>query len=364
MKRIKNILKYFIGLTIAVVGLFVLIAFIKSPGTIEPLLNDKRKRIEKSINDHSVLKIGKHYQHLTIRGIDSTKEIMLLLHGGPGNSINADLRHPDLILEQEFVMVHWDQLGAGRSYSDEITTEEIAFDSMVTYAVEVSKYLMTRFGKKKIHLLGHSWGTHFGLVLVNEHPEYFHSYLGMAQTSNLYEAEKMSFDWIKEKAIALKDKKGERELSSLSFPEKSTGYDEWIDSFGWTHRSYINKYEGIKYGKKQNMLFSLLYAVYQLPDYTLKEKVGYIKGLQFSLKALWQDRMERDMFNEIDSIQIPVIIVQGLQDYNIPHKQAKRFFDGLKAPYKQFYTFEYSAHSPSFEEVDKFNEVIRKEYLH
>lgn len=73
--------------------------------------------------------------------------------------------------------------------------------------------------------------------------------------------------------------------------------------------------------------------------------------------------MERTLRKEIDSIEVPIIIVHGLSDYNIPHDQAKKYFNELKVTYKRFYTFEKSAYSPFLEEPDKFNEVIKEEFL-
>lgn len=66
------------------------------------------------------------------------------------------------------------------------------------------------------------------------------------------------------------------------------------------------------------------------------------------------------MFTEIDSMQIPVYIFQGKFDYQTPYVVAKEFYDQLKAPEKQFFTFERSAHSPLMEDVEKFNSIIRE----
>ena len=39
---------------------------------------------------------------------------------------------------------------------------------------------------------------------------------------------------------------------------------------------------------------------------------------------------------------------------------AKDFYDQLKAPEKELFTFTNSAHSPLMEEVDKFNSIVRE----
>ena len=67
-----------------------------------------------------------------------------------------------------------------------------------------------------------------------------------------------------------------------------------------------------------------------------------------------------NLFSEIDSMQVPVYIFQGKYDYQTPYVVAKDFYDQLKAPEKEFFSFENSAHSPIMEEVDKFNEILLK----
>jgi pimeloyl-ACP methyl ester carboxylesterase len=59
-------------------------------------------------------------------------------------------------------------------------------------------------------------------------------------------------------------------------------------------------------------------------------------------------------------MKVPVFIFQGKYDYQTPYVVAKEFFDQLKAPQKEFFTFEESAHSPVMEEVEKFNAIVRE----
>lgn len=361
--KIINFLKFALSLSLIIIFIGLIFLWLKSPGTIQPITDEKGEIISQSISEHTILKIGETEQHLTIRGIDSTKQLILYLHGGPGNPINPGLRDSDLILEDEFVLVQWDQLGAGRSYTNKIKAEDIKIDSLIDYAKVVSQYLIKRFNKEKIHIIGQSWGAHLGMLLVNKYPDLFHSYLGIAQTIDVYEAEKMAFQWVKSQAELREDKVAIEELSQIKFPNSIIAFDEWNERFGWTHRSYVNKFGGIVYGEELHMVGSLIEPVLETPEYTIKQKVNYFQGLLFSLESTWEERLERALHTEVDSIQIPVIIVHGLHDYNIPHEQAKEYFNQLKAPYKRFYTFDKSAHSPIMEEVDKFNTVINNELL-
>lgn len=93
-------------------------------------------------------------------------------------------------------------------------------------------------------------------------------------------------------------------------------------------------------------------------EYTLSDKFNYMGGSIFSLKHLWKDVVSTNLNTEIDSMQIPVYIFNGIYDYQTPYVVAKDFFDQLNAPQKEFFTFDNSAHSPIVEEVEKFNSIV------
>ena len=100
--------------------------------------------------------------------------------------------------------------------------------------------------------------------------------------------------------------------------------------------------------------------LFKTPEYTLQNKVNYLRGALFSIEHLWDDVIQTNLLEEIDSIAIPVDIIQGIHDFQTPFKPAKAFFDHLKAPEKHFHRFEYSAHFPFLDEPEKFNEIIEK----
>jgi hypothetical protein len=54
--------------------------------------------------------------YLLVRGTDSTAPVLLWLHGGPGGAERPLFRYFNGELEKHFVVVYWDQRGAGRSF--------------------------------------------------------------------------------------------------------------------------------------------------------------------------------------------------------------------------------------------------------
>jgi pimeloyl-ACP methyl ester carboxylesterase len=107
-------------------------------------------------------------------------------------------------------------------------------------------------------------------------------------------------------------------------------------------------------------MWPMFKMVLNTKEYTFFDKFNYMKGNMFSLENLWSDVINTDLPAKIDSIRIPVYIFQGVHDYQTPYSVAMEFFLQLKAPEKEFYSFENSAHSPIMEEADKFNSIVRR----
>jgi hypothetical protein len=83
-----------------------------------PITDAAGNELPGSIAVIETVTLGGLEQTITIRGADTTNPVMLFLHGGPGmpsspwaswNNIHADL-------EQNFVLVHWDQRGRLESF--------------------------------------------------------------------------------------------------------------------------------------------------------------------------------------------------------------------------------------------------------
>lgn len=59
-------------------------------------------------------------------------------------------------MEDYFIMVWWEQHGSGISHSRDIPSETMNQEQMISDIKEVTEYLLRRFHKLKIYLMGHS----------------------------------------------------------------------------------------------------------------------------------------------------------------------------------------------------------------
>ena len=62
-----------------------------------------------------------------------------------------------------------------------------------------------------------------------------------------------------------------------------------------------------------------------------------------------------DFMNTAKTLDVPVYLTLGRHDFNCVHTLAEEWFEQLDAPEKRLIWFENSAHSPQWEESEKWN---------
>ncbi|HEX6222862.1 MAG TPA: alpha/beta hydrolase [Chryseolinea sp.] len=355
--RLLKIIIFIIGGILSVAAILILILWMKSPGRAEPIADANGKMLEGSISTIEKVTLGGQEQYLFIRGASLAKPVMLFVHGGPGSPELSFMKNYNSDIENDFIMVYWEQRGAGKSYSENIPIESMTLTQFISDTKELSEYLSNRFNQEKIYLMGHSWGSLLGILTAYHYPERFHAYFGIGQVANQYKGEKLSFEWVKEQAHQRDDYGAVKKLSEMKFPDSLASSDEWI-KFVMNERRYVIEYGGSM--RQLTGIWPMVKLVLSTEEYTLGDKFNYMKGNIFSLEHLWPEVIKTNLFNAIDSMQVPVYIFQGLYDYQTPPVIAKAFYDQLKAPEKEFFTFTNSAHSPLMEEVEKFNSLVRE----
>lgn len=133
--------------------------------------------------------LGGTKQWLLLRG-RADHPLLLVLHGGPSSADIATASHYQSELEKHFLVVNWDQRGAGKSGRCDT---HLSVEQLVTDATKLIRLLLARFGKQKVYLLGHSWGSALGLFVAHRHPELVTGYVGVGQLVDAPENERLSF---------------------------------------------------------------------------------------------------------------------------------------------------------------------------
>ena len=137
-------------------------------------------------------------QWLLIRGRDRSNEVVLFLHGGPGSPVTglAGTWYQGA-LEDWYVVVHWEQRGAGKSYHAG-RSGPLDLETYVADALEVTDWLRSTFGKEKIYLVGHSYGGLLGAHLAARYPDRYHALLAVAPLVDATRQEQLSAAYVRD----------------------------------------------------------------------------------------------------------------------------------------------------------------------
>jgi pimeloyl-ACP methyl ester carboxylesterase len=324
-----------------------------------------------SIASLEKIELGNIDQWISIRGKNTANPILIYLHGGPGTPVMPLFRYFQAPLENHFIVVQWEQRGAGKSFSWKIPKETMTIEQFISDLNELIEILRKRFNKEKIYLMGHSWGSVFGTYLVQRHPELFYAYIGVGQATNTIETENIMYQFALDKSRELGRKKAIKKLEKIGPPFKDLkppydnfykgGYQAKMSVYG-----FVVKYGGIIYRAKDYntfLQFFLKYLPIFRPEYSLFDLFRIIQGNIFSTKIMMKELLTVNLPKQVPELKIPVYFLIGRYDYNWSAELAKKYFDSLKAPKKEFIWFEKSAHAPNGEEPDKFNKILIEKIL-
>ncbi len=307
------------------------------------------------INVLEQVELGGVKQWISIRGSDAHHPVLLFLHGGPGSANLAKLRVQTPELEQHFVVVNWDQRGAGRSAWLGFDYSQLSLEQMVTEAHELILRLKARFGVEKVSLLGFSWGTVIGLELAHRYPEDIQAYISVSQIVAAAEDERLSLDYVRRTARETNNAKALAELDQIDPAYQGEGWyaqlttqRKWLLSFGGVYHTASN------YNHEVQMLL-------RAPEYSLYQFALWPLASSRSLQALWPELMRVNFFERVPELHVPAFFFAGRYDYNTPAQLTERYFSQLVDPAgTELVWFENSAHDLFYDEPNKVVTEILK----
>jgi pimeloyl-ACP methyl ester carboxylesterase len=347
-------------ITVAVIVVFVGLLLSLSPGKIRPILDANGNRVVNSISEKIFVKINGVEQGMFIRSADIAHPVLLFLHGGPAMPTYAlEQRYPTG-LEKDFTIVWWEQRGAGLSYSPDIPPETMKVQQIVADTVAVADFLRQRFGKEKIYLMGHSWGSFIGIQAAAQAPERFHAYIGVGQLINQLESEGLAHQYMLKISREQGNANMVRKLEAAPF-EKTVPLPEPYMAL----RDEAMHTLGVGTTRDMRSVISGIFVPTWIdPEYTLLEKINIWRGKWSAHSVqLWNQVLKTDITVKVPKLDVPVFFFQGRHDYTTSYALAKAYLQQLQAPLKGFYTFENSAHSPQFEEPERTRTILTKDVL-
>lgn len=324
--------------------------------TTPQILGTDGQPLPGSIAELERVELNGRDQWISIRGQDENKPVLLFLAGGPGGSQLAATRRNLADLEAHFIVVNWDQPGAGKSYRaadfDTLTPEQYIAD-----AHELTLYLRERFGEEKIYILGESWGSLLGVWLVEQYPEHYHALAGAAQMVAFLETDTYDYELALQVAVEQGDNGKIKALLAQGPPPY---YGEGVAMKVVEYIMYLSNY------MNQNPEIHSNYNTFgdlAAPEYGLYDKVNYVRGLLQTMDVLWPQLWEVDLRQQVPHLEIPIYFLEGRHDVNAPPHLAEDYLQQLVAPHKELIWFEHSGHSPWVEESQKVVDMMVNKVL-
>lgn len=310
------------------------------------------------IDSMETVKIGGINQCIYIRGKDMNNPVLLFLHGGPGTPEMPLLYKFQYEWEDYFTVVHWDQRGAGKTYFANDAGDvygTISFEQYIQDAWEVTEYLKQKLGKKKIALLGYSWGSTIGDTLVKRYPDSFSAYIGVGQLINGAEGERIGFENALNEAYRRENRKDIETLEKLK-PYPSNPFD--ITKF-----TRLRKVQ-VKYGLAVGVDIKAISGYFFSPYLTLSELTYYlINPFELNKNIVQFAFAEYNIRNYGTEYKTPVIYILGENDYQTPTSLAEDYFEEIQSPAKKIFVLPNAAHQPMIDNPRRFAEILISEVL-
>lgn len=317
-------------------------------------LNPACRSPGRAVDEAGFVRIGGIQQWVVVEGQDCANPVVLIVHGGPGNPNTPFAHNLFGAWTKDFTVVQWDQRGAGKTYGanppaegEALTIERLAEDG-----VEVARHLAQRLGKRKVILMGGSWGSAVAVHMAQARPDLFHAYVGTAQLVSYADDVKASY------ARTLGLARGAGDADTVGKLE-ALGPPPWTNPRGFgVLRRATRKYEALKTDPPPADWFKFA-AGYDTPAYEAAYEAGEdYSFLQFVGMAGDGMGPRLDLRKLGTRFETPVFLLQGDEDLVTPLDISKAYFDSLSAPAKLFVRLPRTGHDPNRAMIDGQREVL------
>src|SRR5262244_1562111 len=274
------------------------------------------------------VQIGGIDQWVSIRGTDRRNPVLLYIHGGPGYVSIPMSWWFTRGLEEYFTVVEGSLRTEGKTYlltdpakiASTVTTEQMIGD-----VEEMAGWVRREFGKDKIFVLGHSYGSFLGLQVAQRHPAWFYAYIGVCQSINGPENERRGWRFAIDAARRAGNAEAVRELEAIA-PYAAPGQAVPIKDL-YIQRKWVGAYGGVMAYRTDNSADRDL--VQLSPDYSDQEISHIWDGNEFSTPHLLPDLVSTDL-SKISKLTVPLILFEGRHDMNVNSDVATAWFDKVK----------------------------------
>ncbi|MAZ14940.1 MAG: hypothetical protein CL535_01180 [Ahrensia sp.] len=312
---------------------------------LPPILDEQGNPAPGSVVALQKINLGGVGQWILIRGRDETKPVLLVLHGGPGETM---MPWVDLFqrreLEENFVVVHWDQRNAGKSYSSALSGEDLDVEAYVDDTLELADLLTRRFRQDRIFLAGVSWGSALGFLTLERNSSLFRAFIATSEYVDWQRSQTAGFQWAKAEAESRDDREALEDIASIE-PFDPTDLGDIA-----AKSRLLNRYRGGDFHTDGRWQGYLDYAASgQSPYYSTTEVKNYENSIEASKRAVLPQLAGYNLFEDYPVSDIPIHFVSGAEDHETPVELVEEYAAELKAPDKSLTIIQNTGHNVPFD---------------
>jgi pimeloyl-ACP methyl ester carboxylesterase len=300
------------------------------------------------IHEEKFILINSIEMWVTIKG-ESSMPVVLFLHGGPGSPISPYSGNLYKEFEKDFIIVQWDQRGAGKTYGrnapEELTPDflkanPLTLDQMVSDGILLTEYLLKHLGKQKVILFGTSWGSLLGVTMATKRPDLFYAYVGHSQIVNPANDTGL-YNKVYKMATESKDTASIAHLNTLGKPPY-----EKARNVGRLFR-VVKKYESLNAEPPPDAWFTEATEYFNDKDNQSRSDgddysfVNYVGDSGLGVQSM---RSGINLVKDNLEFKVPVFFIQGSEDLLTPAFETKLYFDKIIAPQKEYFLLPNTAH--------------------
>lgn len=276
--------------------------------------------------------------------------LLLFIHGGPGQTESFLAYQVEEYSGRNYNIVYYDQRGAGKTYlknrKERPDTEALKKDLL-----EIVQYVKKIYGKEKIGILGHSWGSVLGSMFALEHPEHTLMYIGCGQVVDIVENERVGFTKLKEAVLKAGDKKDLKKLAEIGeYPVRHFDMDVY---------RRMGKVRNLQAKYKLAAAFdkSLLKVILRSPIMGIGDFLPFLTGMMVNMQVM-KELMTFELREKGLRYQVPVYYVLGEKDQQTPVEIGAQYFDEIEAPDKKLFFVANAGHLTMLDNTPEYRRVI------
>lgn len=228
-------------------------------------------------------------------------------------------------------------------------TPDVTLRRLTEDAVEVTRYALNRLGKRKLVLVGQSFGAVLGLMVVRRAPELFRAFVGTGQFVNNELTMEYRERWARAQAMASHDEAGLKALDEA----RTLSVNDW-KRIG-ASRKWMMSPSDLEYLELQKIFAGP-------PDRRRPEARAWLEGYGFQAGKVGNESLAFDAMTDIPSIPVPYILIQGRDDHVTPIEPARAYWEEVSSRGKALAEID-GGHYACFTNSDQFLAAMRQQGL-